>query len=243
MGQKFFQVDVFTNQPFGGNPLAVFTDPQNLSEETHQLLAREMNLSETTFIYPPQDPNADYRIRIFTPTKEIPFAGHPTLGTAHILWETERINPSKDSMTLELGTGLIEVTRKQEILFMEQPLPTFGDTLDSINRIAEALSLDPAEIDSRFPPQIVSTGFAALYVPLKNLKSVQDVELNLSRLKKVLRNVDMIYVFTGETLDSRSTVPLPGVCSLYRYPGRPGHRKCRRRSRRLPGPTQRHQKP
>jgi len=75
-----------------------------------------------------------------------------------------------------------------------------------VDRVAEALSIDPDEIDSRFPLQIVSTGFPALYIPLKNLKAVQNVELNLSVLRPVLRGVDMIYVFSGETLDSRSTV-------------------------------------
>ena len=206
MGQKFFQVDVFTDQPFGGNPLAVFTQPESLSDEAHLQIAKEMNLSETTFIYPPKNPEADFRIRIFTPGKEIPFAGHPTLGTAHILWETGEMNASRNSMILEMDGGMINVFRNQETLLMDQPLPTFGNTFESISRVAEALSLDSGDIDSRFPLQVVSTGFPALYVPLIHLEAVQNVELNFPVLKEVLGDVDMIYVFTGETLNSRFTV-------------------------------------
>lgn len=204
MGLKFFQVDVFTDRIFGGNPLAVFPEPGKLDETVFLQIAREMNLSETTFVYPPNNSKADFRIRIFTPGKEIPFAGHPTLGTAHILWETGKAEG--DSIVLEMEAGLFNVTKKQKKLFMEQPLASFWDTVKSVDQVAEALSIDPSEVDSRFPLQIVSTGFPALYVPLTNLESLQRIELNLSILKEVLGSVDMIYGFTRETLDSRSTV-------------------------------------
>jgi len=206
MGQKFFQVDVFTVRMFGGNPLAVFPEPGNLSEGVQQQIAREMNLSETTFVYPPLNPEADFRIRIFTPGKEIPFAGHPTLGSAHILWETGKIAATSDSVVLEMGAGLIKVSNKQKNLFMEQPIPIFEDTVKAVDRVAEALSINPGDIDSRFPIQVVSTGFPALYVPLMNLDTLRRVELNLIVLREILGSVDMIYVFTMETLDSSSTV-------------------------------------
>lgn len=206
MRQKFYQVDVFTNRVFGGNPLAVFTDPGKMNESVHLPIAREMNLSETTFIYPPENPKADFKVRIFTPGKEIPFAGHPTLGTAHILWEIEKISSARNSVILELGTGLVQVSRSQENLFMDQPQPDFGDTVEAINQVADTLSIYPSEIDSRFPLQVVSTGFPALYVPLTNLSAIQRVELNFTALREVLGGVDMIYVFTGETLEPGSTV-------------------------------------
>ena len=85
METPFYQVDVFTNHIFGGNPLAVFTKGQDLKEEYLQKVAREMNLSETTFVFPSTQDEADFDVRIFTPTREIPFAGHPTLGTAYVL--------------------------------------------------------------------------------------------------------------------------------------------------------------
>lgn len=206
MGQKFFQVDVFTDRAFGGNPLAVFPDPEGLQEADHLNIAREMNLSETTFIYPPESLEADYKIRIFTPGKEIPFAGHPTLGTAHILWETGKLSRDQKTVVLEMGAGLIKVTQGKTGLFMEQLPPDFGATYEAVDQVAVALSLAPGEIDSRFPIQIVSTGFPALYVPLTSLAALQRVELNLPVLKEVLGSVDMIYVFSGETLNPQSTV-------------------------------------
>lgn len=206
MSQKFFQVDVFTDMVFGGNPLAVFTDPGNIEEALHLQIAREMNLSETTFVYPSINSEANFRIRIFTPGKEIPFAGHPTLGTAHILWETGKIPSTNDSVVLEMGAGLIRVSRNQEALFMKQPLPIFRDAVEDVNQVAVALSIAPSDIDTRFPIQIVSTGFPALYVPLTSLQAVEKTALNLSVLREVLGNIDMIYVFTRETLESTSTI-------------------------------------
>jgi trans-2,3-dihydro-3-hydroxyanthranilate isomerase len=149
MGQKFYQVDVFTDSMFGGNPLAVFPEPADLEEAAHLQIAREMNLSETTFIYPPQNPLADFRIRIFTPGKEIPFAGHPTLGTAHVLWETAGIDDTRDFMILEMGAGLIKVSKRQKNLYMDQPVARFGDTVETVKLVAEALSIDPDNIDAR----------------------------------------------------------------------------------------------
>lgn len=206
MGRKFFQVDVFTDRVFGGNPLAVFPEVEGLAEAAHLQIAREMNLSETTFIYPPEHPEADFKIRIFTPGKEVPFAGHPTLGTAHILWETGRIAPEMGTLVLEMGVGLIRVTRSENQLSMEQKLPEFGAEFDARDKIAEALSVAPGEIDSRFPIQVVSTGFPALYVPLTHLSAVQGVELNLQVLREVLVDIDMIYVFTAETIKESATV-------------------------------------
>ncbi len=206
MGRKFFQVDVFTERVFGGNPLAVFPNPEDLDEAAHLDIAREMNLSETTFIYPSESPEADFKIRIFTPTREIPFAGHPTLGTAHILWETGQIAPEKETVVLQMGVGPITVTKKENALFMEQPLPEFGLTVKAMDQVAEALSIDPEDMESHYPVQVVSTGFPALYVPLKNLAAVQRVTLNLPVLKDVLGDVDMIYVFSAETLNPGSTV-------------------------------------
>ena len=206
MGLQFYQVDVFTDRAFGGNPLAIFPFPTNLNDSLHLQIAREMNLSETTFVYPSELSEADFKIRIFTPGKEIPFAGHPTLGTAHILWETGKIPPERDTVILEMGAGLIKVNRRGNSLFMEQPLPDFDDSCEALHEVAEALSIAPSYIDGRFPIQVVSTGFRAMYVPLINLAALQKVELNLSVLRGVLGDVDMIYVFTGETLDAGSTV-------------------------------------
>jgi trans-2,3-dihydro-3-hydroxyanthranilate isomerase len=105
---RFIQVDVFTNRPFGGNPLAVFPEAEGLSDEEMQMIAREMNLSETTFVLPPDDPKADVRVRIFTPGMELPFAGHPTIGTHVVLAQEGRYELQEPTtriyQQIELGT-------------------------------------------------------------------------------------------------------------------------------------------
>lgn len=202
----FYQVDVFTDRAFGGNPLAVFTKPEGLTDAQHLQIAREMNLSETTFIYPTDNSSADFKIRIFTPGKEIPFAGHPTLGTAHILWETGSVKPDQATLILEMGIGPIKVTRQEDFLFMEQPAPEFGPIYEDKAQVASALSLRPQDIDSRYPIQTVSTGFPALYVPLAGLEVLNRIQLNFQVLRDVLGPLDMIYVFTGETESPASTV-------------------------------------
>ncbi len=102
---EFLQVDVFTNQIFGGNPLAVFTDGSGLSSAEMQAIALEMNLSETTFVLPPENPDHLAKVRIFTPRAELPFAGHPTIGTAWVLAQSGKIPAGTDEIVLELGTG------------------------------------------------------------------------------------------------------------------------------------------
>ena len=106
MDTPFYQVDVFSNKLFGGNPLAVFLKGEDFKEEQLLQAAREMNLSETTFVSPPSHPDADFDVRIFTPEKEIPFAGHPTLGTAFVLKYTGLIPNTKNHLLLNFKTGL-----------------------------------------------------------------------------------------------------------------------------------------
>ena len=108
----FYQVDVFTDHIFGGNPLAVFPQSQCLQEEYLQKIAREMNLSETTFVYPSSIVEADFDVRIFTPTQELPFAGHPTLGTAYILREKGYITPNQRPIRLNFWYIALRVTPK-----------------------------------------------------------------------------------------------------------------------------------
>ncbi|MEK6584928.1 MAG: PhzF family phenazine biosynthesis protein, partial [Nitrospirota bacterium] len=105
---KFYQADVFTSQPFGGNPVAVFPDADGLTDDELQQIAREMNLSETVFVFPPTDPAAVARLRIFTPTQEIPFAGHPVLGTFYVLAQLGRIATQEQvtHVTQECNIGL-----------------------------------------------------------------------------------------------------------------------------------------
>jgi trans-2,3-dihydro-3-hydroxyanthranilate isomerase len=126
-------VDVFTDRMFGGNPLAVFLDGRGLSDTEMQALAREMNLSETTFVLPPDDPANDFRVRIFTPRRELPMAGHPTVGTAFVLAREKMLPAGGDPLTIRLEekVGVIPVRLEMKEgapskIWMTQPRPSFG---------------------------------------------------------------------------------------------------------------------
>jgi trans-2,3-dihydro-3-hydroxyanthranilate isomerase len=161
-------VDVFTDKAFGGNPLAVFLEPGKLEATTMQAIAKELHLSETTFVLQPSSSAADHRVRIFTPDAELPFAGHPTIGTAYVLAE------GKDgAMRLEEGVGVINVTLREGFVQMVQPLPMFSGTTITRKVAAEALGLAVEEVRNDVPIQIGSSGVPFLFVPLANLKAVR----------------------------------------------------------------------
>ena len=161
-------VDVFTDKAFGGNPLAVFLEPGKLEATTMQAIAKELHLSETTFVLKPSSSAADHRVRIFTPDAELPFAGHPTIGTAYVLAEG-----TDGAMRLEEGVGVIKVTLREGFVQMEQPLPTFTGTTIARKAAAEALGLAVEEVRNDVPIQMGSSGVPFLFVPLANLKAVR----------------------------------------------------------------------
>src|SRR5215467_12950645 len=139
-------VDVFTNQAFGGNQLAVFPDAQGLTPETMQRLSKELNLSESAFVLPAQDAASDYRVRFFTPAVELPMAGHPTVGTAYVLAHEGMIQLDSPETTIrfEAGIGMVPVTLfaregHLHLIQMRQPLPTFGPVFTDREAIAQML--------------------------------------------------------------------------------------------------------
>jgi PhzF family phenazine biosynthesis protein len=144
MLRRFFQIDVFTNTPYAGNPVAVVLDGEGLSTEEMQRFAHWTNLSETTFVLPPTDPEADYRVRIFTPMLELPFAGHPTLGTCHA-WLGDR---DADRVVQECAAGLVEVRRTDAgLAFAEPPLIRSGPAEEEVvQQAAETLGIGRDEI-------------------------------------------------------------------------------------------------
>jgi PhzF family phenazine biosynthesis protein len=146
--RPFAQVDVFTHEPYLGNPVAVVLDGEGLSTEEMQRFASWTNLSETTFILPPEDPEADYRVRIFTPVAELPFAGHPTLGTCHAWLEAAGHAEPPEAVTQECGAGLVAVRRTPDgLAFAAPPLLRSGPVEEAlVGQIAETLRLDRAEI-------------------------------------------------------------------------------------------------
>jgi PhzF family phenazine biosynthesis protein len=142
--RAFRQVDVFTTRPYRGNPVAVVLDGALISDSAMQRVANWMNLSETTFVLPPTEPDADYRVRIFTPSVELPFAGHPTLGTCHAWLEAGGVPRDSETIVQECGAGLVSVRRTGDgFAFAAPPLTKSGPVdPDELEEIAGDLNLD-----------------------------------------------------------------------------------------------------
>jgi PhzF family phenazine biosynthesis protein len=139
--REFRQVDVFSSEPLKGNPVAVVHDADGVSDEEMRRFAHWTNLSETTFLLPPSDPSADYRLRIFTPSEELPFAGHPTLGSAHA-WLEAGGAPQDEQIVQECGSGLVRIRRTERLAFAAPPLLREGPVTDDERRqILAALAL------------------------------------------------------------------------------------------------------
>ncbi len=224
----YHKVDVFTDRAFGGNPLSVFTNGRGISAETMQLLAKELNLSEATFVLPPQNPTNHYHVRIFTPTRELPMAGHPTVGTTFILAREHMIEQKGNPTTiiLEEGVGDIPVALEYEgdqpgMIWMTQPSPQFGKqaTAEERTGIAAMLSLPAEALDDRYPIQVASSGVSFLYVPVRDLAAIKSVRMNLDlndRLASSFGTTE-VFVFTtevetaGSTVHSRMFAPILGV--------------------------------
>lgn len=216
---RFMQVDVFTDRPFGGNPLAVFYDAEGLDSEEMRKLAQEMNLSETSFVLPPQARGADFKVRIFTPAGEIPFAGHPVVGTHWVLAHLGRVE-LREPITrvhFELGVGVLpadlHVRRGQvERVVMTQGQPSFRTILEDVTDLAQGLGLPPeAILEAGLPVQVVSTGLPQMMAPIRSLAEVQQLDgghLDLHALNRACRAVDTdcVMVFTFETEQPASTV-------------------------------------
>jgi trans-2,3-dihydro-3-hydroxyanthranilate isomerase len=185
----FVQIDVFTSQRLQGNPLSVFTDARALSDSEMQQLARETNLQETTFVLPSQtaiEEREGVRVRIFTPDEEIPFGGHPTLGTATVLralrlgsvTRTEGASSSVVVLNLKVGKVPVSFRDDPDGLFgeMQQVPPVFGRVHER-SAVASILGLDADEIESDLPIQTVSTGLPFVIVPIKRLSVLQRLHL------------------------------------------------------------------
>lgn len=184
---RFVQVDVFTDRVFGGNPLAVVFEAAGLSDGVMQAIAREMNCSETTFLLPPTRPDCAARVRIFTPAREVPFAGHPTIGTAWVLATEKRLPPSTRRFNLEEGIGPVEVTLEGEparpsVLWMRHGEARFGPELIERTGFARALGLAESDLLAGAPVCTGSTGNTFLYIPLRDREVVDRARLDVPAL-------------------------------------------------------------
>jgi trans-2,3-dihydro-3-hydroxyanthranilate isomerase len=180
-----------------------------------QEIAKEFNLSETTFVLPPDDARHDWRVRIFTPTNELPMAGHPTIGTSFVLAREHLIKHAglETTIILEEGVGPIPVRiefREGEPVYaeMSQPLPTFGPRMDDARAIASMLSLEVEDLDANLPVEAVSCGVPFLYVPLRSLDAARRARPRADLIERALEGVlpPEVFVFTREVEHAGSTV-------------------------------------
>jgi len=218
----FTQLDVFTDQPFCGNPLAVFPEAEGINDEDMMKIAREMNLSETVFVLPSNPkatedgPDVLRRLRIYTPSREIPFAGHPVVGTWNML-AREGIVPVPDGGTgwtrihHEVGIGILPVDIEFKDGVVEQVVMTQGkfQVLDEIDdsqeqaELARALGRAREDLDEHLPIQVISTGLTCLAVPIRSLADLRDCRVNSSLLGEIYtrRGAVGCLAFSRETLE------------------------------------------
>jgi trans-2,3-dihydro-3-hydroxyanthranilate isomerase len=239
MKRKFIICDVFARKRFEGNQLAVFPDAAGMPEEEMQSLAREIHFSETTFILSDRPNERGWPVRIFTPAREVPFAGHPTLGTAFVIWDrflgrkAEEVRaPNAEVRTentdcvvkldLKVGVVPVAVEEKGERLVMTQVPPRFGITVDS-QAAALVLGLTPEDIDDRFPVQEVSTGLPFVIVPVMTLAAMQSIKVNLAEYYRLTGRLEAkaVLAFSPETLDPQCRLHVRVFCDYYDVPEDP----------------------
>lgn len=185
---RFYIVDVFAETKYTGNQLAVFLPEEELKQDEMQHIAQEMNFSETTFICSGKQDNGGYDVRIFTPDVEIPFAGHPTLGTAYII-HTILEKRSSDSILLNYCSTSIPVRVIDDIYTMSQDAPKFGMTYSNPDMVAEMVNISIQDINTEYPIQLVSTGLPSFIVPLNSPEALSRCSIQHPLFRKFLDTV------------------------------------------------------
>lgn len=218
----FYIVDVFAEKKYAGNQLAVFRHARELSGKDMQQLARETNFSETTFILQDEPQDGGYNVRIFTPREEVPFAGHPTLGTAHII-RNELLKGKADEITLNLKVGKIPVTCGRDgYLWMQQIEPEFGKQHPA-EAVAAVLNLPVDDIDGRFPVQEVSTGLPFFIVPLRTLAALKSAKINRDKYFAFIRDswAKGVLVFCPQAHEARNDLSVRVFVDFFGVPEDP----------------------
>jgi len=202
---RYIHLDVFTDRRTHGNQLFVFTQPAGLDADTMQALTRESNLSECTFVFPPEAAGTDHRVRIFTRTAETPFAGHPTIGTAFALAHTGVLKPGLSHTSFGLGVGPTNLDLewkdgKLAFAWMTQLKPTFGKTIEDSKALAAAIGVDA--LDPRAPGQEVNCGSNFFVVPLPSRKAVDAAVIDRAKIDAVFAAAGIqrrgMYIFSTE---------------------------------------------
>jgi trans-2,3-dihydro-3-hydroxyanthranilate isomerase len=206
--------DVFTRRRFGGNQLAVFTDGAGLDVATMQDIAREMHFSETTFLFPPES-GGDFKVRIFTPDVELPFAGHPMVGTGFVIVseKMKQWGSPVTSLTLETGVGpiLVEVRTEGDVAghtTMTQPLPIVKGSLTEVGPLAKALSLNVSDIErTGLPVEAIYNGITVMVVPVASRAAIEAIKVDTGALEEISKKMgaETVLTFTRETVEAAST--------------------------------------
>jgi trans-2,3-dihydro-3-hydroxyanthranilate isomerase len=223
---RYLHLDVFTDRRFEGNQLAVFPEPQGLTTDQMQCIAKEMAFSESTFIFPPER-GGDVRMRIFTPGSELPIAGHPTIGSTFALALEGTIQRGREQFVFELGVGPTPVSlewdeNRLSFAWMTQPLPTFGAVITDRDAFAAAIGLSPQDLLQGMPVQGVSCGVPFLFVPIATRAAVDAVEIDRKALARAADTAGLtelpVFFFTpervgtgSETVYSRMLAPGFGI--------------------------------
>jgi trans-2,3-dihydro-3-hydroxyanthranilate isomerase len=220
---RFFITDVFTTKKYGGNPLATFVDCESLSDQEMQMIAKEINFSETTFITSRIPRNGGYDVKLFTPNAEVDFAGHPIIGTAHVI-RNKLLQSSPDEIALNLRSGIISVTFSQsatsaQVFWMKQLTPQFGKQLE-VNDLAPVLGIDKSDIDMSSPIEEISTGFPHIIVPLRNIDTLKRVRINKERYFALVNDAwaKLILVFIREGYEPSQNLSVRVFADFYGIP-------------------------
>ena len=219
----FYIVDVFAEKKYSGNQLAVVTDAGRLSAPQMQKIANEMHFSETTFVLSSRMQKGGYDVRIFTPKQELPFAGHPTLGTAFVIKNFVAVRKAEILLNLKAGQIPVyfEETKGHETGWMRQNLPVFGKKFEAA-RFAQLLGLDGSDFDTRFPIQEVSTGLLFIIVPLKTLSAVKRARVNQAlQFELAKESMAGILIFCPEPYEKRSDLNVRVFVDAYGIPEDP----------------------
>lgn len=208
---SYYLIDVFTNNIFGGNPLAVFPEATGLADGEMQLIAAELNLSETTFVFPSDKPPAKFRVRIFTPIMELRLAGHPTVGTHFVLAGLGRyeLREPETRVHQEVKAGILPVdllmsSGRVNMVRMTQAPPEFLKTADDFARVAQAVGLKRDDLLTSPSPQVVSTGEPQLMIPVKSRAALSRMIINKAELRQLCDELEttMAYLFALEAFDA-----------------------------------------
>ena len=204
MTHRIHVVDVFTDRPLAGNQLAVVLDAQDIPGEVMQRIAKEMNLAETAFVLPPENAAHAARVRIFTPAVELPFAGHPTVGTAWVVFTQGLVPGRAMEFTLEEGVGPVRVRGVESTdglaFWMTHPPVSFGEVLSDRATVADAIGVKAGDLLANVPVQIATTGVPFLYVALKDARAVDAAESNQPKLRKLFGVAEAVPTFIFASL-------------------------------------------